>query len=114
MNSILQLRKKRGMQQKELALLVGVSGPTVSDWEHGKKNPTGNRLKKLCEIFNTSPSVILGYKDDTSPKTHEIRLTDEQISFALFGGADGVTKEDFEDVKRYAKFILAKKQGFGD
>lgn len=63
MNRVKELRARSGMQQKELALLVGVSKPTVSDWEHNKKNPAGENLKKLTEIFNVSTGVILGYEE---------------------------------------------------
>ena len=59
MNIVKELREKAGMQQKELALIVGVSQPTVSDWEHQKKDPSGERLKKLCQLFHVSPWVIL-------------------------------------------------------
>lgn len=59
MNAIKSLRLRAGMQQKEVALAVGVSRPTVSEWEHQKKDPTGERLKKLAKLFNVSTGVIL-------------------------------------------------------
>lgn len=51
------------MAQKELVAAVGVSQPTVSEWEQNKKDPSGERLEKLEEIFRVSKSVILGYDD---------------------------------------------------
>ena len=60
MNIIKELRKKKGIQQKELALAIGVSRPTVSDWEANKKDPTGERLKKLADFFDVDELVILG------------------------------------------------------
>lgn len=62
MNIVKDLRIRAGMQQKELALLVGVSRPTVSEWESGKKNPSGERLRKLTEIFGVDAGTILGYE----------------------------------------------------
>lgn len=62
MNTVRELRQRAGMQQKELALTIGVSRPTVSEWEHGKKDPSGDRLRKLSELFNVDPGVILGYR----------------------------------------------------
>ncbi|MBR2698762.1 MAG: helix-turn-helix domain-containing protein [Clostridia bacterium] len=59
MNAIKSLRLRAGMQQKEVALAVGVSRPTVSEWEHQKKDPTGERLKKLAKLFNVSTGVVL-------------------------------------------------------
>ena len=41
MNNIRELMDRAGMQQKELATICKVSGPTVSDWANNKKNPSG-------------------------------------------------------------------------
>lgn len=62
MNLVRELRKMAGMQQKEVAIAVGVSRPTVSEWEHGKKDPSGERLMNLAKLFDVDPGVILGYK----------------------------------------------------
>lgn len=60
MNIVKELRKKKGIQQKELALEIGVSRPTVSEWESNKKDPSGERLRKLAEYFGVDELVILG------------------------------------------------------
>lgn len=61
MNMVRELRIKKGIQAKQLALEIGVSNATVSDWEHGRKNPTGIRLKKLAEYFGVDEGFVLGY-----------------------------------------------------
>lgn len=82
MNNIKELMDRAGMQQKELAALCHVSGPTISDWVHGKKNPSGKNLKKLEEVFGVSSGVILGY--DNVPKTQQEReLLLEDDAFAI-------------------------------
>ena len=79
MNIVKELRKKKGIQQKELALAVGVAQPTVSEWELNKKEPSGERLKKLAEYFNVDELVILGKgivdltKENDIPQTEEAR-----------------------------------------
>lgn len=60
MNIVRELRKKKGIQQKELAIAIGVSCPTVSAWEMNKKDPSGERLKKLANYFGVDELVILG------------------------------------------------------
>ena len=60
MNIVKELRIQAGLQQKEVALAIGVSNPTVSEWEHQKKDPSGERLNKLADLFNVSPETILG------------------------------------------------------
>lgn len=66
MNNVRQLRLKKGIQQKELAIEIGVSNATVSDWEHGRKNPSGERLRKLSEFFGVDTLVVLGQVPDPS------------------------------------------------
>ena len=64
MNNVRTLRMRKGIQQKELAIEIGVSQTTVSDWEHGRKNPSGERLRKLATFFGVSSLVILGEAPD--------------------------------------------------
>ena len=86
MNIVRELRRKAGIQQKTLAIEIGVSCPTVSDWETNKKDPSGERLKKLAEFFGVDELVILGkgVVDLDSPETEQIKqmilekLTEDQ------------------------------------
>lgn len=63
MNIVRQLLRKHDIQQKQLAIDLGVSNPTVSDWVHNRKDPSGKNLKKLAEYFNVDELVILGSAD---------------------------------------------------
>ncbi len=67
MNIVKELREKAGMQQKELAILIGVKQPTVSEWEHGKKDPSGERLRKIAELFQVEIGTVLGYESQLIP-----------------------------------------------
>ena len=106
MNSMKELRKSRGLGQKEIAAMIGVTQPTVSEWENQKKDPSGERLQKICELFGVSKETVLCIK----PIGDQRSVTDEDIKFALFGEGD-VSDEDFEDVKRYAAFIRSRRNG---
>lgn len=79
MNIVRQLRLAKGIQQKELAIEIGVSNATVSDWEHGRKNPSGERLRKLAEFFGVDPLVILG-SASTDPEQNLFIPEDPKIS----------------------------------
>ena len=65
MNIVRELRIKKGVQQKELALELGISSAAVSNWEKGKSDPSGERLKKLAEYFGVDEGFILGYGMET-------------------------------------------------
>lgn len=101
MNIVKELRKKAGIQQKELAIVIGVSRPTVSEWEQNKKDPSGDRLKKLADFFKVDELVILGkgvvdLTDEHSgvPRTQEARIL-----------AAGVDKMPEEQRKRALKIM---------
>lgn len=94
MNIVKELRKKKGIQQKELAISIGVSRPIVSEWESGKKDPSGERLRRLAEFFGVDELVVLGkgFADPTqtaeTPQTIEARI--------VSGGMDSLPKEQRE------------------
>lgn len=57
---IAELRKDKGLLQKELARLLGVSIGTVSNYETGVHNPEIETLIKLADYFNVSVDYMLG------------------------------------------------------
>lgn len=60
MNRIRELREKAGKQQKELAIDLGVSQPTVSDWESGRKIPSAKSTSKIADYFQVPIDYLLG------------------------------------------------------
>ena len=52
------LRISRGWKQKELADMVGLSRPAMSNIESGKRSLTLNTLKRFCEVFNVDISYF--------------------------------------------------------
>ena len=82
MNIVKELRRKKGIQQKELAIAIGVSCPTVSGWETGKKDPSGDRLKKLAEYFDVDELFVLGYGLEKQ-NTSSISETEQIVQYVL-------------------------------
>ena len=85
MNNIRELMERACMQQKQLAAMCKVSGPTISDWVNNKKNPSGKNLKRLEEVYGVSSGVILGY--DPVPigerKTNAQQFTEQDDAWAI-------------------------------
>ena len=101
-----ELRMQKGMTQESVAEALNISHIAYVRYECGTRMPKQDILEKLANLYGVTKGEILnGERMKTSSK---------DLMFALFGGADGVTDKDLEDVKQYAQFILAKKQGFGD
>ena len=53
-NKIMELRKKNGLSQEDLAEKVGVTRQTISKWELGETSPDLKQAKELSKIFNVS------------------------------------------------------------
>ena len=53
-NRIYELRTQKGLSQKELGAILGVSNKAVSKWETGTAIPKTETLIKLAEVFEIS------------------------------------------------------------
>ncbi|NLZ54316.1 MAG: helix-turn-helix domain-containing protein [Thermoanaerobacteraceae bacterium] len=60
---IREMREKIGLNQEELAALVGVSKNTVWNWENGKREPRSTEINKLAEVLGVSVSYLMGETD---------------------------------------------------
>lgn len=59
---IVELRKKKGMTQLELAELLGVTDKAVSKWERDLSCPDINTFPKIAEIFDISCDELMQIK----------------------------------------------------
>ena len=57
---ILELRRKSGLSQEELAQKVMVTRQAVSRWENGETVPNTDTLKLLSRVFDISINTLLG------------------------------------------------------
>lgn len=101
MLNLLNARKAIHKTQQEVADYLGISRQAYSNYEAGKWEPDFETLLKLGEYFGCSVDYLLGNKKDPAPAG---KVSDEDIKFALFDGAP-VTDAQYEEVKRFAKFI---------
>ena len=48
---LLKLRREKGLSQKELGDLLGVSNKAISKWENGESMPKTETMLKLAELL---------------------------------------------------------------
>jgi transcriptional regulator with XRE-family HTH domain len=58
-NKILELRKKKGYSQEELAEKLSITRQTISKWELDETSPDIKQAKELSKIFNISLDDLL-------------------------------------------------------
>lgn len=58
-----QLRERKGVSQRTLGELCGLSVNTVRCYEAGQRSPTARNLIALADFFNVSTDYLLGRSD---------------------------------------------------
>ena len=77
-DKIIELRKKSGWSQEELAEKMDVSRQSISKWEGAQSVPDMGRIVRLSELFGVSTDYLL--KDDMErEELIQIGTTDETV-----------------------------------
>ena len=77
-DKLIELRKKNGWSQEDVAEKLDVSRQTISKWEGAQSVPDMNRIIRLSELFGVSTDFLL--KDEMElPERIETTDTDETI-----------------------------------
>ena len=89
---ILELRKKKGLSQDELAEKLFVTRQAVSRWENGETVPNTETLKLLSEFFDVSINTLLGSPRQLICQCCGMPLDDDAI---ISHNHDGTFNEDY-------------------
>lgn len=88
MIKISEMRKEKGISQKDFAKMLGVSAGNLCDWEKGRVEPNIEFLKKIAKLLECSVDYLLGLEDDFG-------------NIVIAGESDGLTEEEKELIKCY-------------
>lgn len=70
-----ELRKGKGLNQQQLAKLLGVTQATLSGWENEKYEMDNISLVKCAKIFNVTVDYLLGrVSQETGNKPHGVKI----------------------------------------
>ena len=58
--TISKLRSDKGLNQRDLAKLLGVSNGAIGMWETGKRQPDLDTIKKLSAVFGVTTDYLIG------------------------------------------------------
>lgn len=78
---IFDLLDEKGIEQKALAAMIGVSSDTVSNWRVGKSNSYTRYLVQIAQALETTPEYLLtGEKSSPSPERDELRQRIDRLT----------------------------------
>ena len=70
---IMDLRKKSGWSQEELAERLGISRQSVSKWETGESIPDIDKIIRMSELWNVSTDYLLKEEEALEQKSSQRR-----------------------------------------
>lgn len=101
-------REELGMTLQQVADLAGVTKSAMSRYERDAfQTPREVVVAAIARALHTTPEWLLGKSEQ---KLAAATSVDEELKFALFGGAADITDAQFEEVKRFAQFIKERDQ----
>ncbi len=104
MNRVNELIIGSGMSQKQVALEIGVSKPTVSDWVNNKKDPRGTNLHKLAALFNVDwQEIIVDPAELQFPPGVALRRVPSGLHSVPRPAPKGLTDEDLQRIAEYVR-----------
>ena len=68
-NRLKELRKEKGLTQKELASELSIPLRTLQSWENGERKIKPDKAQALADYFDVSVGYLLGYEHEEGTAT---------------------------------------------
>ncbi len=104
--TLTNLRKIRGLTQRQLAETMAVSQPVIARWESGKAVPNQENLQRIAEALQTTVEAISGGSNDPYGPLPQTREDQELVE--LFSQAHRLSGRDREALKAVLEAMLTR------
>lgn len=95
---LINLRKSKGLTQKELAKKIGMTASAIGNYEQGTRMPDYETLEIIADFFNVPLDSLFGKR-----KNNKTFISDDTLKFALFGDDEKITDTQLDNIKKYAQ-----------
>ena len=89
-DKLIQLRKKNGLSQEELAAKLNVSRQSVSKWESNNTYPETDKIVQICNIFDCTMDDLIN--ENIKDITMIERSSKSQLNINIDSLLDFITK----------------------
>jgi transcriptional regulator with XRE-family HTH domain len=95
-------REHAGLSQGQVAKLLGLHRPTVTEIEAGRRKVSSEELSEFASVYEVSTSWLLGTEDEQGEIDDRIRLAARDLT--------KLKREDLDKVLRLLSTIRGPKQ----
>jgi len=89
-----EARESLGLSQEDVAKALGLTRPSVSALEGGKRRVTSTELKELAKLFRRDYAYLL-----------DGEMAETALDTAIFRTASGLSESDKAQVLKFAQFL---------
>lgn len=105
-----ELCQERSITVTEMCRELKINRSSLSELKQGRaKSLSADKTIKIANFFSVSPSYLTGESEIRAIATNK-GITDNDLKFALFNGADEITDEMFEEVKQFAEMVKLREE----
>ena len=79
---LVALRQQKGYSQEQLALKMGVTKQTISNYERGLRSPDREMMENLANVLDCSVGYLIGTEDEINAQR---RLDEMRVQFETYG-----------------------------
>lgn len=98
---IRELCQRKGITVSQMCRELNITRSCLSELSKGRTETlSAVNTGKIAEYFGVPASYLTDGK----------KRSDEELKFALFNGAEGVTDEMFEEVKQFAEMVRLREE----
>lgn len=107
MNALKTLRLSRGMNQGDIADILGITRAAYTNIENGKRQLDNNNLILLADYFGVSTDFLLGRVAESDETQKEPAVKDSELDPELISLMESLSEEDFQRVKDFVAGLKA-------
>lgn len=106
MNRLKELRKEKGLTQKELADEIGTTKLTVSNWENEKHVIRSDKAQVLADFFGVSVGYLLGYSDISKQYDDEQFYQWPGVEPFPYSDKQQEDEKELHQLKSFVRFLI--------
>ena len=100
--NLLSLLHQKGIDQKQLAMDLGISAASVTHWIKGNKYPRIGKIEEIAEYFNVPMSRL-------TEDQHKAESKNQDTIAAHFDKED-LTDEEKQEVQDFINYLKSKRK----